>query len=73
MALCSVAIKMYMYIELRSEKTCTRSDKKEAVKSRGLLFRLYDIGESYHLYSETKGAEQLHCNCVADLRLYFFA
>ena len=53
----------------------TRSDTNLAVQlqkmARGLKFQIYGVEGLYYLCSENKGADQLHCNCAADLRLCF--
>ena len=53
----------------------TRSNTHQAVqlqkKARGLKFWILKLEGLYYLCSENKGADQLHGNCEADLRLCF--
>ena len=52
-----------------------RSDSNRAVQlqkmARGLKFRMLVVEGLYYPYSENKGADQLHRNHEADLRLCF--
>ena len=52
-----------------------RSDTNRAVlpqdMARGLQFRIKEVEGFHYLCSENKGADQLHSNCPADLRLCF--
>ena len=61
--------------ENRSSGFPTRSYTNQAVQSgkmaKGLKFWIYEEEELYYLRSENKGADQLHSNCAADLRLCF--
>ena len=36
-----------------------------------LKFRIYEVEGLYYPFSENEGADQLHSNCAADLRLCF--
>ena len=67
-------------IEPRCEKTGLRifptwSDTNQTVQlqkmARSLKFRIYVVEGLYYLYSENKGADQLHGYREADLRLCF--
>ena len=52
-----------------------RSDTNGTVKPqkmvRGLKFKIYEVEGILYLDSESKGADQLHSYCAADLRLCF--
>ena len=53
----------------------TRSDTNRPVQqyktASGLKFRIQEVKGLYYLYSKTKGADQLHSYCAADLHLCF--
>ena len=53
----------------------TWSDTNQAIQlqkmARGLKFRIMKVGGLYYLWSENKGADQLHGYREADLRLCF--
>ena len=53
----------------------TWSDTNQAVQlqkiARGLKFWIKKVEGLYYLCSENKGADQLHNDCAADLRLSF--
>ena len=53
------------------------SDTNQAVQlqkmAKGLKFRIKKVEGLHYLCSENKGADQLHSNCEADLRLCLFS
>ena len=57
-----------------SSRFPTRSNTNRAVQpqkmARGMKFQIYKAEELYYLYSENKGADQLHGFCAADLCSY---